>query len=242
MIEMDRRLAGMEARMSATAGGAEVVTLSDELGEARAEIAAFAARLEVMEAAETARRRAEAYRLSMLLAVGQVRDALNRGTPFIAEQEFLRDAASGDAGLAKIVDGLEAAAATGAPTLASLQIRFTDLATRIVAAASAPEDDDWFDETLHALSKIVTVRRTGIHLEGDSAEAVTGRAEARLQAGNLAGAVAELEALSGAPRAAARAWLEDARRRLGGERILRALERALVATLDEPQGGTRLEY
>ncbi|MEE9300442.1 MAG: mitofilin family membrane protein [Alphaproteobacteria bacterium] len=242
MLEMDHRLAGMEARMSATAGGPEVVALSDELAEARAEIAAFAARLEVMEAAESARRRVEAHRLSMLLAVGQVRDALSRGTPFIAEQEFLCDAASGDAGLAKIVDGLKAVAATGAPTLANLRARFTDLATRIVVAASAPEDDGWFDETLHALSRIVTVRRTGIHLEGDSAEAVTARAEARLQAGNLAGAVTELEALSGAPRAAARAWFEDARRRLEAERILRALERALVATLDEPQGGAGLEY
>ena len=71
--------------------------------------------------------------------------------------------------------------------------------------------------------RLVTIRPVGADAEGDHAAARVARAEARLADGDLAGAVAELEGLEGAPAAAAAPWLEQARTRLAAENALHGL-------------------
>jgi hypothetical protein len=71
--------------------------------------------------------------------------------------------------------------------------------------------------------RLVTIRPVGADAEGDHAAARVARAEARLADGDLAGAVAELERLEGAPAAAAAPWLEQARTRLAAENALHSL-------------------
>jgi hypothetical protein len=71
------------------------------------------------------------------------------------------------------------------------------------------------------------VRRTG-EISGQSPEAVVARAEVRLQAGDLAGAVAEMTTLEG-QLPENDAWLARARLRLAAERALDALNAGLVA-------------
>jgi uroporphyrinogen-III synthase len=60
-------------------------------------------------------------------------------------------------------------------------------------------------------------------------DAVAARAEARLAAGDVAGAVAEVDRLTGPAAAAAQAWLAAAKARLAAERTLDELSRHALA-------------
>jgi hypothetical protein len=81
------------------------------------------------------------------------------------------------------------------------------------------------------LSELVSVRPVGEDVEGDDAAARVARAEAVLAKGDLAGAVAELEGLTGQAAEAAAPWLADARARLDAEAALAALQSIAVARL-----------
>ena len=50
----------------------------------------------------------------------------------------------------------------------------------------------WLDDVIGRLSEVVSVRKVSKDLPGDSPGAALGRAEAHIEEGNLAGAVAEL--------------------------------------------------
>jgi hypothetical protein len=88
---------------------------------------------------------------------------------------------------------------------------------------------------LRRLSDVVTVRPIG-DVEGLGAGAVVARAEHRLQAGDLAGALTELDGLSGLAAEAAAAWRSDAEARLAADAALAALGDQVVAKL-APVGG-----
>ena len=64
--------------------------------------------------------------------------------------------------------------------------------------AQAPEGDSLLDRATGNLMRLVTVRPVGADAEGDDPPARVARAEAALAAGDLAAAVAEIEALDGA--------------------------------------------
>ncbi|HEX6980927.1 MAG TPA: mitofilin family membrane protein, partial [Alphaproteobacteria bacterium] len=91
------------------------------------------------------------------------------------------------------------------------------------------DDGSWWRPLLDRLTSLVTIRRIG-EVDGDTPEAVVARAERRLAADDLAGAVAELERLQGAPAAAAGSWLADARARLTAEAALAGLTTHILRT------------
>ena len=71
---------------------------------------------------------------------------------------------------------------------------------------------------------------------GATPEAIAARTEARLSAGDLAGAVAEAETLHGAPLAVVADWLGQARARLAAGRALATLDARAVAALGAAGG------
>lgn len=194
-------------------------------------LAALALRLDALEADQTARLDPGVGSVSLVLGLAQLRDALARGVPFSAELAGMTSllADRPDAGSSLIA--LDAHAEHGVSTREALRARFPALARDVVTAALAPEGAGWVDETLQKLADVVSVRRTGSDVEGDSAEARVARAEVHLAAGELAGAVAELEGLKSAAREAAQDWLSDARARLGAEDALARLGRVVAASL-----------
>jgi uroporphyrinogen-III synthase len=74
-------------------------------------------------------------------------------------------------------------------------------------------ESGWLQKTLSRLSELITVRPVG-DVEGDGALAHLARAEARLGAGDLSAAVAEIKALTGQPASTAAGWLAGAEARL----------------------------
>jgi hypothetical protein len=90
------------------------------------------------------------------------------------------------------------------------------------------------DRAWARLRSVVTVRPVGGDVAGDSPEARLARAEARLDEGDLASAVGELEGLQGTAAEAAAPWLAGARARAAAdEAIARLRERALARVLPD---------
>ena len=180
---------------------------------------------------------------AVALAVGQLRDAALGGRTFSAPLSSVEAllAAEGDIppDLARVLRELEDHAAAGVATLTDLRRRLSAEASAILHAGVAGAAG-WVDETLRRLAAVVTVRRTG-DVSGADVDARLARAEARLVAGDLAAAVAELAALTDGAADAAAPWLELANARLAVEAALADLQVeavSRVAAIGDAAGGS----
>lgn len=254
---LDGRVADIEATPPATPQQTDLGPLEDRLSVLETdkkdawkkdlELAAgtnvafgeLANRIAALEARPTTRN-TDPPPAATLLAVAQLRGALRGSGPFDASLAALEalagpgDEADGD-GVAAALAALTPHAATGIATLETLRNRFTPLAEAILRAAVAPPGGSpggtWISRTLARLSGLVTVRRVGGDVAGDTTEAIVARAEARLGVGDLAAAVAEVVALDGAGAEVAASWLGDARARLAAEAALAALDARVIAAM-----------
>ena len=168
---------------------------------------------------------------SLVLAVGHLREAVSRGDAFAAELAALKGVAGGNRAVAGAMAPLAARASGGVATLATLKARFDSTAAAVARAALAPETGGWADRTVARLATVVTIRRTGADVKGDTPTAILARAEATLRDGKLDEAATILGGLVGGPAAAAKAWLDDARARVAVDRAMGALTRVAIARL-----------
>jgi len=153
---------------------------------------------------------------AMTLAVLQVRDALRGAEPFtipLATLESLLAESPNSAALDKAIAPLRPYAASGAPSLKSLQAAFPAVARKVIAQSHGGEGDGLLANVVRRFSNLVSIRPTG-PVEGGGAAAIVARAEAQLEAGDLASAVRELDSLSGPASDAAREWRDEAQARL----------------------------
>ena len=203
--------------------------------KAQAQLTAdIASRLGAAEAAAEKAQRSETradQAGAVVLAVGQLRESLRSPRPFVTELEAVRALAGGREGYAEPLDALAPHAAGGVPTREALALRFEPLAQAGARAAITPDGAGWLDHTLARLSSLVTIRRTGEDETDTRPTAHIARAEARLDLGDLAGAVAALEPLRGAPAAVFADWLADARARLAVDRAGATLTSLALADL-----------
>lgn len=159
---------------------------------------------------------------AMVLSIGQLRGVLGTDKPYDSALAALEDLARPDAEMAArlmpVLDPLRDRAALGVPTLSQLQARFpateiAQAATADAAGAAIGVETDWLQQTLNRLSELITVRPVG-DVAGEGALAVLARAESKLAAGDLAGAVAEVGSFDGQAADAVAAWQKDAQARL----------------------------
>ena len=225
-------LAAVEERIAAlTADNARLMDLIDGLSR----------RLDGLEAAPTVNAtRPNATGQALVLAAGQLREALARAKPYGAELRTLRLLAPNDAGITASLAVLDVYADRGIPDRDTLKARFDDIAREVVRAEFESEGS-WIGKLLARLSNVISVRRTGESVTGSGAEAVVANAEARLARGDLAGAVAAFDELSGPPAVAATGWLADARARLAAERALAAIDAHAIAELGRTEQADALE-
>lgn len=231
-------LEALTASLPAAVGADEVAPLGEALAAGGAERARLAARLDAAGrrlAILEARERSGGDGVSAIAAhLIDLAARLERGAPFadrlvLLESEVLALPPALRAGVAESLTRLREVAESGVATRAALAARFDDLAFDLVRAAPVPADESFFSGLRRRLGSILVVRRIGAPA-GEDAAAIVARAEAALGRGDLAGAVEELAMLDPATRAAAEAWLADARRRLDAETALATLVARLTAS------------
>jgi predicted nucleic acid-binding Zn-ribbon protein len=232
------RLGAIEQQIAA--GQQEATGLTENVASLSSRVEALSARADALaegldqlkqQIASTDDRRTQGATLAR--AVAQLDAAIEQGQPFGDLLDGLRGQADPD--VVQAVEALQPAAAAGVPSLAALRSSFDAVANPIVHAAQVPEGDGLLEQAAGNLMSLVTVRPVGADVKGDSAAARVARAEAALDGGDLAAAVAELEALDGAAADAAAPWLAKARPRLAAEAALHTLqERATLLLTERP--------
>ena len=213
--------------------------LAGEAEQLKKDLAALQSRVGTID--EQVRRAGSAVNETgtLIVALGQLRRAVQDGAAYRAAldaaQALGKERKEFEAGLAM----LAARADQGVPTVAQLRQRFDKLSVGVLRAATeAKPDADVWDRIWARVSSLVTVRRTG-EVEGAGAAAVLSRAEAALARGDLAAAAKEMDTLAGPARAAAEAWLADARARLVTDAALAEIERAALGLLGRPEAAKR---
>ncbi len=212
-----------EAVARLTGSQADLQGRLDSLERALGKLDSLTTTVEGLAAATTDAPAGPPADLSFLLAAFQLRDALERGTPFAGPLEALQGGLGGDPALTADLEKLRGFADTGVPTIDLLQAAYPAMAKTVVAAErSTMAGEGWWAGALRRIFDQVPLRQVGL-VEGDTPSARVARAEFHLDAGDLGQAVAELEGLTGATRAAADPWLEEARARAAAEATLAAL-------------------
>jgi len=167
---------------------------------------------------------------ALVLATAQLRDAAMAGRAYTVELETVIQLAS-RAGVEFNAASLKDGAAKGLARSDALNAAFLKSAPTIVRAGVLPDATaSWFRRALDRILSIVSLRPFGA-LDGTTPGAVVARAEQALGADNLAGAVAEIESLTGAPLEAAGAWLSQAKARVLAEKTLDELSARSVGAM-----------
>jgi uroporphyrinogen-III synthase len=166
---------------------------------------------------------------ALLIATGQLREAVYRGAAFDAELRAVKVIAEGDGETAKALQPIESLADKGVPTRGELTSQFSDISPAIIRADVLPEQPGWWRQTVQSLASVVTVRRVDGEAAGDSVAAKVARAQATLDKGDLGGAFREVASLQGAPAEAAAPWLAKAQARLTAEQALSNMTAHAVA-------------
>ena len=218
-----RSQAGVPSEALTRRLGEEAARL-DEMLAAQSDLAARLAQTEAgLTATQAARDAAPGSRETlMLLAMLQLRDALQGSGPYDQPLTMLQNLAAEDSALTATIEPLQRRATVGLPGLRDLQARFPEAARRVAAIEVGEEGEGWSAGVLRRLSEAVNLRPVGL-VEGDAPTAIAARAEVKLNDGDLAGALAELDALQGAAAEAVAGWRSDAEARLAAQRAVSAL-------------------
>jgi hypothetical protein len=124
-------------------------------------------------------------------------------------------------------------AAIGAPSRAALAAAFPALASEASAAARQPAADaSFFAKAWVALGRVVLVRQVGPNATG--ADGVLSRAEAQIDAGDLAAALDTLRGLPAPAQPVLQDWTQSAQRRVEIDRRIANVRARALAALTEP--------
>jgi uroporphyrinogen-III synthase len=174
--------------------------------------------------------------LAFLLAVGQLRAAIEGGRGFEDELRTVQAMAPADLDVAELTADFSGYATAGVPTLTSLQQSFVPLGAKVIRSTALPEEgESWWNRTVDRLLTVITIRRIDGEAVGTGPAAVVSRAEALLNTGALAEAVGEMSALTGAAAEVANAWVTQAQARLAADKTLNGLTGTALAAVTASQ-------
>lgn len=209
---LEARIAGSEARIEAQIQAAVTAAMAG-MREAQAERAeALAISQDELDAAESL--------LAARAALAALVAAAETGAPAPDALATLGDTVDLPAALAPMAGGL--------PSLRELQQGFPAAARQALAAAPLPADAPPTERLLGFL-RAQTGARALAPRDGDDTNAILSRAEALLRGGDLAGSLAELNALPDGPAAEMAPWRAQAETRLGALDALNTLHAQLAA-------------
>jgi len=251
--ELDQRVAALEAKPAAPPG--DLAEIRQEVAKLAASAADQATRIDAVDKDIHSQAASNPTDIALVLALLQIRDAIEVGRPFAAAYDTLVALAQSRPEIAAAAAPLARPATAGLAGRPVLANRLRELAPAIVAAnppATGPANTDaaapdWASEAWRRLSGLVTIRRidsagpdqaaAGQAASVPAASVPAASVNAALQAlagGDLDGAVGALDTLTGAPAETLRPWLRMAKERLAAEAALQRIEALLVARLGTP--------
>ncbi|WP_394691450.1 COG4223 family protein [Hoeflea sp.] len=154
--------------------------------------------------------------LARAIAAAGLKTAIDRGGPFMSELEAFASVAPDDPAVPEFRD----LAASGVPSRSDLMEAFPDAANQAIAAANPIDPDAGLvDRLMSSALSVVKVRPVG-EVEGDTAEAIVARTEARLLDGNLDAALSEWNTLPEAALAATSDFGDSLAARARAEKLI----------------------
>jgi uroporphyrinogen-III synthase len=171
-----------------------------------------------------------AARASAVIGIAaRLNAALDAGQPFTAELDLLAPLRQGDGKLGELSAALRPAAQSGVASRATLAAEFPAMAKAALAEDRA--DDSFGERLLGKVKGVVSLRRVGADVQGESAEAKLARAEAALAAGDLAKAIELVKSLPPQVQRATSAWLARAEARLAAQKAVDQIAAHAVSLL-----------
>jgi hypothetical protein len=225
--QLTQRMAALEAKP--VPAPADLSPIEQQVGALKRATADLSDKVAAVDKAEREHSATDPKITAMALVLLQIRDAIETGRPFDAEYQALVVLARDHPEIAAAATPLDGPAASGVASRAALTERLRQLAPQI-ATAKPPPKATWKSQIVARLRSLVTVRR----IEGADqtpAEGAVGTAQRALASGDLAGAIAALDGLTGPSQAAAQPWLQMAKARFTVEAALRRAEAALTAAV-----------
>lgn len=218
VAQLQDTISALEERVASLEQGTEVDDLAGRIARLEEEISGLREQVgATIEQAEAATALGRAY--------AGLSERVAAGAPFAEELEAVSSELPGAPGL----DVLRPLADDGIATVADLQARLGELSAALPADGdeAAATADGFFETMRRRIENMVTVRRAD---EADWPRAAA-RAEEALERGDVAGAIAEVEPVSGAAPDEIEAWLADARARRDAQAALDALSDAVLRQL-----------
>jgi hypothetical protein len=191
-----------------------VAAAQGELQRLNGQMTGFGTRLDQVDATLADRHQQALRAEAAILAVGQLRSALSTSKPFAKQLAAVRAMVPGDADMTAVLDQMQPFADTGVETTDDLTRDFGRLAPALVRSAIVGDGQSWWRQALYHIESVISVRRVGADVPGDSTEAVVARAEARLDEDDLQGAIGALQVLTGVAADLASPWIHDAGHRI----------------------------
>ena len=198
---------------------------SKALAEAVEKTKAESSRMGAEEKKATAAARASA----VIGIAARLNAALEAERPFASDLALLGPLAQDDKTIAEQSAALQPLADKGVASRAGLTNDFPAMARTAMADDLA--DDSFGERVLGRLKALVSLRRVGSDVQGDTVEAKLARAEAALKAGDLAQAVDLVKSLPEPTHRATSSWLARADAHLTAQRAIDRLAAEGVALL-----------
>jgi len=241
LAQLQERVAGLESKIAelgngGTAAGADpelAATMNEisaaqsgfqtsmsELRSSSEELSGKIAELEHGQQALAEQLDAPSRQIDLARAIGAagLKSAIDRGGSFTTELEAFASVAPDDPAVPELRD----LAARGIPSRADLVAGFSDAASKAIAAADPGDPDAGLvDRLMSSAMSVVKVRKVG-DVQGDSAEAIVARAEARLLNGDVEAALTEWSALPEASLAATAEYRDALAARASAEKLIAA--------------------
>lgn len=183
------------------------------------------ARLIALEAALESQVAKKDQHNTLLLVLLRFKEKIYASEPFMDELVQVNQLAGEVPEIQAVTGALEPYARSGVIAVEALEDRFEAVARDLVVyTGTSRESGGFWDKVKSNIRRVITIRRIGSDVEGNSVEAIVARAEAALDEGNVGLAVHELELLKPEQLTYARSWLEEAKGVLLARRVFAAIE------------------
>ncbi len=229
-----RDIAALDAKLKALANAElgsgdasrlvpEITGLDDRLGKLESMLPALA------NAVDSDARDTKAATLA--IAFANLRAAVDEGRPYATELSTLAALSPGTGDLGPLLDYDD----EGIPTIAQLKVSFEDARDKALTTSAPDASASLADRLMASAESLVKVKRIDANAEGDTPDAALARAAAKLDQGDLAASVKEVETLQGAQATAFAGWLDQAKARLGADETLQRLQMLLLTSLGQSE-------